>query len=147
MSEKTPMHRRRFLFVLGAGGLAAALLGGRFAKRRWDRTLAGRLAALLGDAEGPRTLGAAWLALNPGEGGRSKLVRGLLGDLGGFRARFLEAEELKNRVAERIRSEYAAGTVVQVEGWILSLTEIRLCALATATRPAGAGAPAGAPAR
>lgn len=36
-----------------------------------------------------------------------------------------------------IRSDFAAGETVEVEGWILSRTEARLCALALLSLPVG----------
>ncbi len=40
------------------------------------------------------------------------------------------AEQVGRMLQDRIRSDFATGETVEVDGWILSRTEARLCALA-----------------
>lgn len=35
----------------------------------------------------------------------------------------------RHRLEARVRAEFASGTTVQLDGWVLSRTEARLCAL------------------
>ena len=133
MGERQQFSRRRFL--LAAATLAVGLAVG--GKRSWDHLAGARLGRILGEREAARAIGRAWLATNPQEGKRRRLIRELLADLG-FGARFAGSDELRRRVAERVRFDYGAGHVAQVEGWVLSRTELRLCALAALDAPAKA---------
>jgi hypothetical protein len=40
------------------------------------------------------------------------------------------ANEIRMRLSERIRSDFARERTVKIDGWLLALAEVRLCALA-----------------
>jgi len=42
----------------------------------------------------------------------------------------LHRSEIANRLAQRVRDDFAARNTVMIDGWLVSLTETRLCALA-----------------
>jgi hypothetical protein len=46
----------------------------------------------------------------------------------------LSDAELRTAVDRLVRNDFAQGRIVRVDGWILSLTEARLCALAALAR-------------
>ena len=120
MDERKQLSRRRFLLATATLAVGLAVGG----KRSWDHRVGVRLGQILGEREAARAIGRAWLATNPQEGKRRRLIRDLLADLG-FRARFAGLDDLRQLVADRVRFDYAAGRIAQVEGWVLSRTEVR----------------------
>jgi hypothetical protein len=123
--------RRRF--VLFAAGVGAACGLGALAELA-SRELGG--VSLLDVPEelrdpgtsAARRVGAAWLRAHPEEASRAAL-EGLLAPLpAGVHAASLRAAELHDWLRERQRAEFRAGRLVQLEGWWLSPTEVRLCA-------------------
>jgi len=121
------LTRRRLL--LAAAGLAAAVVAGPIAM--WpvvERFAAGDPAALLRGLVTHRgaavALGRSYLEGNPTEAHRADLVRNLVG--GGVPA---STSRASREVASRIRADYRSGRTVVIEGWVLSRTEARLCAL------------------
>jgi hypothetical protein len=120
--------RRGFLFLLAAPLLAgAAGCGG-------GRALRAALAGFFADRSSARVVGAEYLRLFPDEDDDTRLVRRLAGG----KRRELEWESLavadvaalRERVRERHHDDFAAGRTVDLRGWVLSETEVRLCALA-----------------
>jgi hypothetical protein len=118
--------RRRLLGLLAAAGIGA--VGWRLADESGADSPEGRLAAVLGDQDAARSVGRRYLATHPGEADEQALLR-LLGPLGD--PDVLAREQLTVRVRRAVRDDFAGGRVVLVDGWYLSETEARLCALAT----------------
>lgn len=73
------------------------------------------VARLLPHRDSARAVGRAYLDLVPDEASLARL-RALLGTA-------VEA------MAARVRADYAQGRVMMIDGWTLSLTELRACAL------------------
>jgi hypothetical protein len=90
------------------------------------------LAVLCSDLACPKAIGeACLLALPAAESAPSSLARAILADLRPTgRSRSLP-NVLARAMIERSRADYCEGRVVTVDGWILSLTETRIYALAT----------------
>jgi len=86
-----------------------------------------RLVGLLHDQESARAIGRAYLLQEPSEADATCLVALL--DPGGVAAR--GKAELRRTIAARHREDFGCGRTVILDGWILSRTEVRLCALAT----------------
>jgi hypothetical protein len=70
---------------------------------------------LLANRAAARAIGAAYLRAYPGD------------TLADARA---AAGLPRAQIALRVRADFAAGRVVMLDGWMLSATEVRLCALA-----------------
>lgn len=126
MSE--PTTRRRFLscaVVFGAGGALSWWVGTSGCGRGAHLDLAG----VFGDVEPALDVGRGYLDRFPVEASRSDLEGRLLAlfpsdvDVAGLRSALLNA----------IRSDFAEGRVFRHEGWVLSRTGGRLCALAALT--------------
>ena len=116
--------RRELLWTaarLGAGGTLVLTLGGCGSETSCSEVEI-RLSSLLGERALP--VGAAYLRMHPEERNGDALVAALLGDAAGVPA---DATPI---VAERIRSDFERGRVVDLHGWRLSRTECRLAALA-----------------
>lgn len=121
------LTRRRLL--IAAGGLGAAVAAGPggllpLIERLTAADAASLLRNLVTDREGAARLGRTYLAAHPGEARGGGLVRALAGPTGPT-----SASGASSAVAARIRSDYAAGNTVVVDGWVLSRAEARLCAL------------------
>jgi hypothetical protein len=129
------MKRRTFIILAGAGAAAIAI---PFAiRQRHHNTLAEPLGHpdFLGhicDDATVRDIGMAYRSRNPNEMQEDELVSMLIETAGEDKRRVKTAID-STRVLEKldgaIRDDYAAGRVVTVKGWILSLTEARQCAL------------------
>lgn len=133
MSE--PHHRREFLRRLGRGTLTAFALAGAAAGpiscARNRGPLREALVALFDDPERAGTVGAAYLKQAPDEASIEALLAKLFGnEIPAARA---QAASDPSALYERLRSQHEqdfdAGRVANVGGWILSLTEVRVCAL------------------
>jgi hypothetical protein len=96
------------------------------------RTPARRLAELLRHPAGARAVGAEYLRARPGAATAAALVDELVGGLPGGHAVLAAASdrELRALLAARGSEDFEQGRTVVVRGWILSETEVRLCALA-----------------
>lgn len=78
-----------------------------------------------GDRGALSSIGARYIACHPKEADLQRLCRVLVGDLRP------SDPELRRSVTSRIRADFASKDVAQVDGWILSKTEARICALAS----------------
>jgi hypothetical protein len=116
--------RRRVLAFLASacGGVAS------WASARSDTaSLHSRLVALFTDPGSARTIGLAYLrTVGEAEASPERLVQAI----SGASEAVMASSELKRVIGARIRSDFAEGAIVTVDGWMLSRTEARLCALA-----------------
>jgi hypothetical protein len=117
------VSRRTFLLlVVGAG--AGATAAWRLLEANGDSQNA-VVAALLDDPAAARRVGEAYLERYPGEAGEERLTR-LLGLADGQPPAVQQAQ-----VGAAVRRDYQESRLALVEGWYLSRTEARLCALST----------------
>jgi hypothetical protein len=113
---------RRLLLLL----LAASGGGGAAASRGRGAMAAAPARALLELFDRParvQALGRAYLAGLQRPPSAAALARAIWQELDG-------AGPLRARVADLVRRDFAAGRVASANGWLLSQTEARLCALA-----------------
>jgi len=135
------VSRRTVLAALAAGIVGAAI----GLRRYWpggDVTRdARRLAALLRHPDSAAWLGRFYLEVNPREADAALLVT-LIGAARGPAlppASPSTDEALRADLEERIRNDFIYSNTVEVDGWLLSLTEARLCALVSLLRDASPG--------
>lgn len=88
--------------------------------------LASRLAALIPHADSAARIGERYLASAPAEADPSLLVSSILGQHG---HEATADAVLRRVVGERRQRDFIDGNTVSVDGWVLSRTEARLCAL------------------
>ena len=83
------------------------------------------------------TIAAKILALLPAGSTPRQLASAVFTDLS-WRARFHDSTRLRAELTALIRRDFEVGRTLEVEGWILSLTEARLAAISNllATAPA-----------
>jgi hypothetical protein len=130
------MLSRRHLITAAIGAGAAWLTGRQWFLATWvDRAgpMAGygALAELCSDLRCPETIRKACLrALPAAEVSREDLARLVLADVSSAAEGCTSAIALKHSVRERSRDDFREGRIVTVDGWMLSLTETRVYALA-----------------
>lgn len=100
------------------------------------------LARLFRDNEAATAVGRKYLSCVPCEADEQKLLSQILADadsaaLGPGPAGY---EGFRSAVHARVRSDFVDGRVVNLEGWVLSETEVRLCSLLALHEAAGVGA-------
>jgi hypothetical protein len=120
------MERRRFLGLIGGGAVAALVTGCNGGSAVDARALAHPdLLDALG-AERVRALGARYRELTPAEHDAAALEDTIRRSMP-FSARLFGGGE--SGVTRLVRDDFADGRTVVVDGWILSATEARQCAL------------------
>ena len=134
--------RRLILAVLAAGGLAPFIGARRLLAaipHGWpaDAPVTARLVALFAAPESAAAIGRAYLAERPMEADPETLVAGILPGRSARELAMLDGTRLRALVRERHRGDFAAGRTATLSGWILSRTELRLCALAALSRQLG----------
>ena len=131
---KPTTSRRQFLtFTLTAGGalLAQASLPGWLTL---DRAPGARLARLLEHQESAQVVGAEYLKKYPQEADARLLQDRIAAGLAGGYAALAQASDsaIRQLIADRVRQDFETEQIVKLQGWILSVTEARLCALTLA---------------
>jgi hypothetical protein len=131
MAEK--IGRRRAVQTLGIAGLtlalgpgaghAGALSGGAHVP------LDGWLKSMIADLESARRVGQVYLQKAPDEADRGRLLTRLFPELAPARHAKSPAA-WRQSYAAKCRQDFADGHTVRLDGWVLSRTEARLCALA-----------------
>jgi hypothetical protein len=130
------MPRRRGLIATAICG-AAAWPGGRvtFLAARGAEACStissGVLLALCSELRPPATIGKACLEALPAiENPEVSLTRIILGEMRAAGRDCSSASALAHSIRERSRDDFRDGRIVTVDGWMLSLTETRVYALA-----------------
>ena len=124
------MNRRAFVF-LGASGILAAsipLACSKTGNVKYDPLLAEprSLTALI-DYEQITTIGTKYLEKTSDETNVRSLVQHLMQGISADKPGLAEALEAK------IKTEFEERNTVMVDGWVLSVTEARQCALSSLT--------------
>jgi hypothetical protein len=122
--------RRGFL-----AGLAAGIVGAAIGLRlHWSGGGATgdamRLAGVLQHPDSAARLGRLYLDGTPREADAARLVT----LIGAAPVSVTTDEALRASLDERIRNDFINGNTVAVDGWLLSITEARLCALVSLLR-------------
>jgi hypothetical protein len=130
--KRASRGRRDFLTSLvwlGALGAHPSRSWATPAARRTSDPVASRLVALLRHPESAVVIGTAYLRLAADERRPDRLARAIESRCGG---RVLDGDRDARRrcLSEGVRRDFAEGRVVRIDGWLLSVTEARLCALA-----------------
>jgi hypothetical protein len=134
---------RRSLLARTAAGLGGLVAGWMATVAAGDGTarassLEDALSRLCAQMRCPKTVGNACRAALPATETRRSLMASLFRDAGLSASEPLSPNGLARRLREQSRDDFRAGRTVTVDGWILSLTETRLYALASLLRAPGA---------
>jgi hypothetical protein len=98
--------------------------------------LRARLSGLVANQASARIVGQAYLRVMPAEFASDVLLDRLVSALhpGVHSLDTTTEQELRDRLLSGMRQDFRQGRVVSLEGWIVSTTEARLCALAALSR-------------
>lgn len=125
---------RRKLLQWGAAICCLALVprswGRVVAKNDIEQKIARRVAGLFEHPDSAREIGREYLKLVPSDSDLAVLVRKMIPDAG--RMKFLSTagkKSLRRYIASSSREDFRQGRMVCVNGWMLSQTELRLCAI------------------
>ena len=115
-------------FLAGRPALAADGLGGP----RSLRSRSGRLTEIFGRRRSACAVGRAYLRQAPKEADPEFLIGAICETDADLRRVLVHGDKFRLRKAlrDRVRQDFADGRTVRVDGWLLSRTEARLCALA-----------------
>lgn len=135
MSERTLTRRALLLttalsvFFINRFGVTEEFTGVRQAVQHVGR----RLTSVLKRKRSARTVGKEYLRRAPEEADRLLLVNAICGSDCELQRALLDGDDGRLRIAvrNRLRRDFADGRTVLLDGWLLSRTEARLCALAT----------------
>jgi hypothetical protein len=137
MSDNASLSRRGFL-ILSATAAASLLVRSQppevmALSNSQQILLAARLAALFTHTESAKVIGHEYLQKYPQEASIRVLFNQVTAnstatDVGLFGA---TGQDLRGLLDRMIRADFEVDRVVKLQGWILSVTEARLCALAT----------------
>jgi hypothetical protein len=120
------LDRRQFVKAAAGALIAGATTTACAGDNTDPRALAQpELLEMLGP-ERVRALGAHYRASVPSENSASSLRAALSNG-----ASRLNLPWMHSSIADRVRDDFAAGRTVLVDGWVLSVTEARQCALAS----------------
>lgn len=126
------MKRRVFLTLAAIGGAAAATYW-CFTKPATTPEEALALPQFLGqvcDESEVVAIGKAYLKKSPADAGTLRKL--LTGEAGGL-DQFPTANGVWSMLFERVKEDFKADRTVILEGWVLSITEARQCALYSLT--------------
>ena len=129
------MKRREFIGIAAVGAAGVVLPAPSRGEGSFAPTLAHpRLLEILHDERRVRDLGRRYRENVPGEDTPDALAHAILREpsargRGPISTRSSEMVALRARVDEQVQSDFADGRTVTLDGWILSLTEARQCAL------------------
>jgi hypothetical protein len=128
------MKRRKFVLLTITG--AAAMVVPFAACHRYSDSQVKTLGQpdLLGhmlDDKTLRAIGAAYCARTPDEAKPDKLIPILLASSGAKDKSTTTADDsrLLQQLGKAVQDDFAAGRIIILKGWVLSLTEARQCAL------------------
>ena len=139
MSKEACMGRRRFFTItLGFGILAFIQPHGAWTpliERTRQVPRSSRLTKLLRQKESARIIGLEYLRIVQHEADPEMLVDLIsLGFSDGYKALHnADTAKLRELLRLRMQQDFEEGHIVKLQGWIVSVTEARLCALVALT--------------
>ena len=125
------MNRREFIGIAAAG--AAGVVVPAFSRGGASNAVMlahPRLLEILRDERIVRNLGRRYRELVPAEDNPDALVHAIMAQpLAAMSVKQTSASTLCARVDEQVQRDFGAGKTVTLNGWVLSVTEARQCAL------------------
>ena len=124
------MERKKFVLLVSAGVIAVAIPTWHYKFRsiKYDKLLAmPQLLSNICDTETIVRIGKLYQKQHPDENSERNLVSLLLDSLS------TENGSIELSIAKRINEDFKTASIVTLDGWILSTTEGRQCALYSLT--------------
>jgi hypothetical protein len=130
------MKRRTFIIATVAAGTAIAVpvLYNRYKTAKWDKPLIHpAILSHFCDEEAIRKIGIDYRSKFPAENSEKQLIDLLLPGNAGKVASPTDNSIDGAQLIERIQEEFKASQVLTLNGWVVSVTEARQCALLSLT--------------
>lgn len=129
------MKRRTFLSVLGVATITAPLVDCHNATPINKKLTQPLLLFNIADTTTIRNLGAAYLKQVPLESNRDKLENLILQRADGKNVSSTSADSsIMTFLQQKIQEDFKTGKTIVINGWVLSVTEARQCALFSLTK-------------
>lgn len=130
------MKRRNLLVLFSLSAIIPGLTSSwlyRGGSASSDKEIEGKLLKLFSEMKSPKVIGAEYLRSFPGQVDSKVLLARICSSCeGGARSLTqMDARALREWIHERQRKDFEEGRIIKLQGWILSATEVQLCALAT----------------
>ncbi len=133
---------RRLFLVIALGAVVAALVKpfrdwAKPADQQLSRPFELKLVDLLKHRESAKRIGSAYIRITSGEANANKLASQILSDLAYHQQELdkVSPADLRERIRWRTRQDFEDGRVIKLHGWIVSVTEIRICVLSVFVLP------------
>lgn len=126
------MQRRTFLWLslTGAASLTLPSLSCSNKNAGVQKTLAQpKVLFRFCDVKTIKEIGEKYRQLTPAENGADRLQEALLRTAGGNGKTTPSDAALQTQMEQNIKKDFEANRIVRINGWILSVTEARQCAL------------------
>ena len=127
------LTRRDMLRHLTYGGLMMSLPTSALARTadNLPYSLISRLGQFFFSRESARVIGQRYLELTPREANPERLMALICHSEENYmRLVDTDTEQLRAMLLDQQRTDFAFGRTIMIDGWVLSETEVRLCALA-----------------
>lgn len=121
------MHRRFFIQLSGCAAAALLFPLTQGCNRRADAWSQPLTFSHIADADTIRLAGDTYRKMYPAENNEEKL-RQLLSANSGLPAKPAD-EIIRKKIAATVQNDFRDGKLLAINGWVLSLTEARQCAL------------------
>lgn len=128
MKRSSLPSRRRFFTRIAF--FTATVLFGRPLRADMTRTLARNVRDSFRYPRDAAVVGSQWLQTGSAGTDIASILQLLVSDRSAWQTALQSPSEIRKLAKLTIQSDFLHGLTVDLEGWILSLTEVRLCALA-----------------
>jgi hypothetical protein len=127
------MKRRTFIIASIAAGTAIAIpvLYNRYENAKWNKQplIHPLILSHFNDEEAIRKIGVSYRSSVPSENSEKQLLTLLLPGSGGKKLEISDNSIDSQQLEEKSQQDFKADKVIIVNGWVLSVTEARQCAL------------------
>jgi hypothetical protein len=136
MNQQTALSRREFLKLSLAATVTVLvqshLPGTQALQHAQQSQLPARLAAILTHRDSANVIGMAYVQQYPQEASTRILLDRIVSSPAAGDLQQLDAtdESLRQLLDRMIRDDFGNDRIVKLQGWVLAITEARLCALA-----------------
>ena len=126
---------KRKTFIITATATAAVAVGVPvaykkfFGKKHYSPLIMPEMLGKFCDEQTIRHIGKSYMKKFPAENTREKLTDLLLTDDTGKKTKSSDTDAISNLMSTKAQNDFAAYRLFDLEGWIVSVTEARQCAL------------------
>jgi hypothetical protein len=127
---------KRRTFIISASVVAVGLPAAYYLqKHKWkgDPLNTPEFLSQFCDTKQLKDIGSKYIGLVPAENKKAKLTDLILTDAGGVKLKSSDKIEIAEFIDKKIHEEFSAYNIMVINGWVISITEARQCALFSLT--------------